>query len=55
MCTDWAMKEFSKADEEDRSGLADQNTARAFYAGEFISFLFQSCITAQQTQSHLNT
>lgn len=37
ICTDWAMKEFNTADEEDRSGLADQGTARAFYAGEHIS------------------
>ena len=32
---DWAMKEFNAADEEDRAGLADQNTARMFYACEF--------------------
>lgn len=35
MTTDWAMREFNAADEEDRAGLADQGTARTFYAGEF--------------------
>lgn len=34
MTTDWALREFNAADEEDRAGLADQSTARAFYAGE---------------------
>lgn len=34
MTLDWAMKEFNAADEEDRAGLADQGTARTFYAGE---------------------
>lgn len=27
------MREFNAADEEDRAGLADQGTARSFYAG----------------------
>eukprot|EP00752_Nemacystus_decipiens_P018650 g16722.t1 len=30
--TEWAMREFRLADEEDRAGLADQSTARSFYA-----------------------
>ena len=35
MTTDWAMREFNAADEEDRAGLADQGTARSFYAGKY--------------------
>ena len=33
MTHDWALKDFNAADEEDRAGLADQGTARTFYAG----------------------
>lgn len=33
MTMDWAINEFTMADEEDRAGLADQSTARKFYSG----------------------
>lgn len=42
MTHDWALKDFNAADEEDRAGLADQGTARTFYAaGVFFDVLKQ--------------
>ncbi|CAB1115375.1 unnamed protein product [Ectocarpus sp. CCAP 1310/34] len=42
MTMEWAMREFNAADEEDRAGLADQGTARTFYAaGVFFDVLRQ--------------
>ncbi|ETI43728.1 hypothetical protein F441_11263 [Phytophthora nicotianae CJ01A1] len=42
ICEDFAMEIFSKADDEDRAGLANKGTARTFYAaGTFFDILNQ--------------
>ncbi|TYZ58430.1 hypothetical protein PybrP1_009470 [[Pythium] brassicae (nom. inval.)] len=42
ICEDFALEIFTKADNEDRAGAADKNTARTFYAaGTFFDILNQ--------------
>ncbi|TMW68832.1 hypothetical protein Poli38472_006300 [Pythium oligandrum] len=42
ICEDFALEIFTKADDEDRAGCADKNTARTFYAaGTFFDILNQ--------------
>ncbi|KAL3673325.1 hypothetical protein V7S43_001041 [Phytophthora oleae] len=42
ICEDFAMEIFSKADDEDRAGMANKSTARTFYAaGTFFDILNQ--------------
>ncbi|RMX69355.1 hypothetical protein DD238_001336 [Peronospora effusa] len=42
ICEDFAMEIFSKADDEDRTGIATKSTARTFYAaGTFFDILHQ--------------
>ncbi|KAJ0399795.1 hypothetical protein P43SY_002940 [Pythium insidiosum] len=42
ICEDFALEVFAKADDEDRAGRADKNTARTFYAaGTFLDILNQ--------------
>ncbi|EEY66038.1 vacuolar protein sorting-associated protein VTA1 [Phytophthora infestans T30-4] len=42
ICEDFAMEIFSKADDEDRAGMATKSTARTFYAaGTFFDILSQ--------------
>ncbi|KAF4320470.1 hypothetical protein BBO99_00002621 [Phytophthora kernoviae] len=42
ICEDFAMEIFSKADDEDRAGMASKSTARTFYAaGTFFDILNQ--------------
>ncbi|OWZ21834.1 Vacuolar protein sorting-associated protein [Phytophthora megakarya] len=42
ICEDFAMEIFSKADDEDRAGMANKGTARTFYAaGTFFDILNQ--------------
>eukprot|EP01036_Dinobryon_divergens_P033339 gene33339-43102_t len=42
ICKDFALNAFNKADEEDRSGIADKTTAKIFYsAGTFFDILEQ--------------
>uniref|UniRef100_K3WPP5 Vta1/callose synthase N-terminal domain-containing protein n=1 Tax=Globisporangium ultimum (strain ATCC 200006 / CBS 805.95 / DAOM BR144) TaxID=431595 RepID=K3WPP5_GLOUD len=42
ICEDFALEIFAKADDEDRAGNADKNTARTFYAaGTFFDILNQ--------------
>ncbi|KAI9906528.1 hypothetical protein PsorP6_003975 [Peronosclerospora sorghi] len=42
ICEDFAMEIFSKADDEDRAGMATKSTARTFYAaGTFFDILNQ--------------
>ena len=42
ICKDYAMNAFTKADEEDRSGMADKTTVKIFYsAGTFFEILEQ--------------
>lgn len=42
ICEDFAMEIFSKADDEDRAGVANKSTARTFYAaGTFFDILNQ--------------
>jgi vacuolar protein sorting-associated protein VTA1 len=41
-CEAFALEVFNKADEEDRAGLADKDTARTFFAaGVFFDILSQ--------------
>ena len=43
MCETFALSVFERADEEDRAGIANKETARVFYNGNnlfyFISFI----------------
>ncbi|KAG6977181.1 hypothetical protein JG688_00000592 [Phytophthora aleatoria] len=42
ICEDFALEIFSKADDEDRAGMANKSTARTFYAaGTFFDILSQ--------------
>ena len=42
ICERYALEVFNKADEEDRAGLADKDTARTFFAaGVFFDILGQ--------------
>jgi len=41
-CTQFALSVFKRADDEDRAGMADKNTARTFYAAStFLDMLLQ--------------
>jgi vacuolar protein sorting-associated protein VTA1 len=41
-CTQFALSVFKRADDEDRAGMADKNTARTFYAAAtFLDMLLQ--------------
>lgn len=38
MCENFALAVFEKADEEDRAGMANKETARVFYNGTYQEF-----------------
>jgi hypothetical protein len=42
MCESFALSIFEKADGEDRAGIADKETARCFYNGDFLDILLKT-------------